>query len=357
MNSKIGIIGGGQLGLMMIEEAKKLGAKTIVLDPDNNCPSKNIADEFICAKYDDYNALCELGNKCDVITYEFENIPSEILINLENKYNFKQGIKPLFDSQDRLREKENAINNGLNPVNFYNVENIDDLKEGIKKLNYPCVFKTRTLGYDGHGQVVLRDETDIKKVEPYLNNPGILEQFLNFDYEVSIVLLNDGKEIINFPISRNIHKDGILDLCIIPSNMNKELENKIISKSKEFIKKSNYLGIITIEYFIKDNEFYFNEMAPRPHNSGHYTIEGCNTNQFKELVKYLLDIPFEQPVLLSNTIMKNVLGENLEWASNLKEGYLHLYGKKEVREKRKMGHLTLTNCTLEKYLEIEKRGN
>lgn len=355
MISKIGIIGGGQLGLMMIEEAHKLGAFCIVLDPSIQCSCANICDEFINAEYDDYKALCLLGEKCDVITYEFENIPSDILIDLEKKYNFKQGIKPLFDSQDRLREKENALQNGLTPVKFFNIENINDLNNGIDSLGYPCVYKTRTLGYDGHGQVVLKNKDDISKVLPYLNNKGILEQYLNFDYEVSIVLISDGSNIINFPIPKNIHKDGILDLSIVPSNMDVNLEKEIINKSKEFIKKCGYKGIITIEYFIKDNKFYFNEMAPRPHNSGHYTIEGCNTNQYKELMKYLLDIPFETPVLLSNTIMKNILGRDMDLLNNLSTGYIHMYGKKEVREKRKMGHVTFTNCDLDQYKKnIEK---
>ncbi len=355
--NKIGIIGGGQLGLMIIEEAHKLGAKTICLDPSADAPAFKISDECICASFDDYDALVKLCKESDVITYEFENVRSDYLIELENKFNIKQGFKPLFDSQDRLREKTNANNHGLKTAKFFDINNIDDVNNAIKELGYPCLYKTRTLGYDGHGQVMIRTKEDIDKVVPYLTGAGIIEEFISFDYEVSIVMVNDGKTVINFPISRNIHKEGILDLSILPNGMNKELEDRLISASKEFMKECGYLGILTIEFFIKGDSFYFNEMAPRPHNSGHYTIEGCNTNQFRELCRFLLGMELEEPVLLSDTVMKNILGRDLVYVNNFSKyenAYIHLYGKTEARPKRKMGHVTITNCSFEEYKKIEK---
>ncbi len=353
MKSKvIGIIGGGQLGMMMIEEAHKLGAKAICLDPSIDAVAFKIADEYIVASFDDLESLEKLCQKSDVVTYEFENVSGNILKLLKDKYNFKQGIGPLLDSQDRLNEKMNALNNGLRPAKFYNVLNYEDLIKGIDELGYPCIYKTRTLGYDGHGQIMLRNNEDIKSVTKYLEKPGILEEFIKFDLEVSIVLVSDKDKIINFPIAQNIHKNGILDLSITPANINKELENKIIKISKEFMISCEYKGILAIEYFIMGNEIYFNEMAPRPHNSGHYTIEGCQTNQFKELCKFLLDIPIEEPKLLNPTIMKNILGEDLEnvlKVNSLENVFVHVYGKNKILPKRKMGHITFTNTTIKKY--------
>lgn len=353
--NKIGIIGGGQLGLMLCEEAKLLGAKTIVLDPSNDAPAKAVADEFICASFDDFEALENLCKNSDVITYEFENVRSDFLIKLENTYNIKQGFKPLFDGQDRIREKTNANNHGLKTARFYDVETLDDAKNAINELGYPCLYKTRTLGYDGHGQVLLKSDEDIKLLDEYLGGPGIIEEFIKFDFEASIVMVSDGKDVINFPISRNIHKHGILDISVVPANMDKNLEKRIIESSKKFMLECGYKGILAIEYFIKGNDFYFNEMAPRPHNSGHYTIEGCNTNQFRELDRYLLGLPLEEPKLIQNTLMKNILGQDVKDLSVYREfpnAYIHMYGKKENRLNRKMGHITFKDMDLEKYNKL-----
>ena len=350
--NKIGIIGGGQLGLMLCEEAKLLGAKTIVLDPSDDAPAFKIADEHITASFDDFEALEDLCKRADVITYEFENVRSDYLITLEDKYNIKQGFKPLFDGQDRIREKSYAQNHGLKTAKFFDINSKEDVLNAIKELGYPCLYKTRTLGYDGHGQVLLKSEADIEKLNEFLGGPGIIEEFIKFDYEVSIVMVSDGKNVVNFPIGKNIHKNGILDLTIVPSGMDAKLEKRLIEASKKFMLDCNYLGILAIEYFVKGDEFYFNEMAPRPHNSGHYTIEGCNTNQFRELDRYLLNLPFEEPKLLSPTIMKNILGQDVKAVliyRTLPNAYVHMYGKKENRINRKMGHITFKDMTYEEY--------
>ena len=170
--NKIGIIGGGQLGMMLCEEAKLLGAKTIVLDPSKDAPAFKIADEHICATFDDFDALEDLCKRADVITYEFENVRSDFLIKLEDKYNIKQGFKPLFDGQDRIREKTNANNHGLKTARFFDVTTKDDALNAIKELGYPCLYKTRTLGYDGHGQVLLKSDEDIKILDPFFGGLG-----------------------------------------------------------------------------------------------------------------------------------------------------------------------------------------
>lgn len=346
----IGIIGGGQLGMMIAQAANKLGFEAICLDPNKECSASHYTKEVIAANYDDINALKELGNKSDVLTYEFENVPSEGLKYLQDTFNIPQGIMPLFDSQNRIREKTNAKNLGLNTPKFKAIYTKEDLIEGIDEIGIPCVYKTTTLGYDGHGQVVIKGKDDIEKVKPFLNQEGILEEFIPYDYETSIILIRSKNKIISFPMGINKHKNGILDLVVV--NENKEIFKEIEKASKAFMEKANYYGILTIEYFVKGDKFFFNEMAPRPHNSGHYTIEGCNVSQYTELVKFLVGMELEEPKLLYPTIMKNILGfdyENMKKINENKDVFIHDYFKKEVREKRKMAHITFTNLTLDEY--------
>lgn len=396
MAKKIGIIGGGQLGLMIAEEAHRQGALVYALDPAPDAPAFAECDGHIVAAYDDLGALEQLGDMTDVLTYEFENVPGDILRHLEGKYNIPQGIAPLFDSQDRLREKNNAKRHGLPvpdfvplpacssdedcaevPCELTDGQRREELSEAVKKVGMPCVLKTRRLGYDGHGQAVIREEKDIEKAAELLHVPCILEAFVPFDYECSVIMVRDGQKTIHFPIGRNIHKGGILDLCIVPAGT--ELEPEIVGACEKFMEGCDYRGILAIELFIKGNDFVFNEMAPRPHNSGHYTIEGCTSSQYTELCHFLLGKTLEQPELVAPTVMKNILGQDLEAAwkiidtahaehwqnpaavpvSNSAKGgkaycgeagkgvFVHIYGKTESRPKRKMAHITYVPMTQE----------
>lgn len=409
MAKKIGIIGGGQLGLMIAEEAHRQGALVYALDPAPDAPAFAECDGHIVAAYDDLGALEQLGDMTDVLTYEFENVPGDILRHLEGKYNIPQGIAPLFDSQDRLREKNNAKRHGLPvpdyvplpacssdedcaevPCELTDGQRREELSEAVKKVGMPCVLKTRRLGYDGHGQAVIREEKDIEKVAELLHVPCILEAFVPFDYECSVIMVRDGQKTIHFPIGRNIHKGGILDLCIVPAGTlyvagnqsNPEqtpLCGRIVDACEKFMEGCDYRGILAIELFIKGNDFVFNEMAPRPHNSGHYTIEGCTSSQYTELCHFLLGKTLEQPELVAPTVMKNILGQDLEAAwkiidtahaehwqnpaavpvSNTAKGgkaycgeagagvFVHIYGKTESRPKRKMAHITYVPMTQE----------
>ena len=409
MAKKIGIIGGGQLGLMIAEEAHRQGALVYALDPAPDAPAFAECDGHIVAAYDDLGALEQLGDMTDVLTYEFENVPGDILRHLEGKYNIPQGIAPLFDSQDRLREKNNAKRHGLPvpdyvplpacssdedcaevPCELTDGQRREELSEAVKKVGMPCVLKTRRLGYDGHGQAVIREEKDIEKAAELLHVPCILEAFVPFDYECSVIMVRDGQKTIHFPIGRNIHKGGILDLCIVPAGTlyvagnqsNPEqtpLCGRIADACEKFMEGCDYRGILAIELFIKGNDFVFNEMAPRPHNSGHYTIEGCTSSQYTELCHFLLGKTLEQPELVAPTVMKNILGQDLattwkiidtahaeHWqnpaavpVSNTAKGgkaycgeagkgvFVHIYGKTESRPKRKMAHITYVPMTQE----------
>lgn len=409
MAKKIGIIGGGQLGLMIAEEAHRQGALVYALDPAPDAPAFAECDGHIVAAYDDLGALEQLGDMTDVLTYEFENVPGDILRHLEGKYNIPQGIAPLFDSQDRLREKNNAKRHGLPvpdyvplpacssdedcaevPCELTDGQRREELSEAVKKVGMPCVLKTRRLGYDGHGQAVIREEKDIEKAAELLHVPCILEAFVPFDYECSVIMVRDGQKTIHFPIGRNIHKGGILDLCIVPAGTlyvagnqsNPEqapLCGRIVNACEKFMEGCDYKGILAIELFIKGNDFVFNEMAPRPHNSGHYTIEGCTSSQYTELCHFLLGKTLEQPELVAPTVMKNILGQDFattwkiidtahaeHWqnpaavpVSNTAKGgkaycgeagkgvFVHIYGKSESRPKRKMAHITYVPMTQE----------
>lgn len=350
----VGIIGGGQLGLMVAEQARQLGVRTVCLDPAADAPAAAVCDGHIVAAYDDAAALEELCRRSDAVTYEFENVPGDILIPLCEKYNIPQGYKPLYDSQDRLREKTNARDHGLLTPGFAAVDDEASLRKAVRELGLPAVLKTRTLGYDGHGQAVLRSEADIERALPLLAVPCILEEFIPFDFEASIVLVSDGGRVVSFPVGRNIHRDGILDLCIVPAAVDPQLLERMKTQSERFMRECGYEGILAIEYFIRGEEIFFNEMAPRPHNSGHYTIEGATTNQFRELVRYLIGEPLQEPRLVAPTVMKNILGQDLEAArtvaaENLPGVSVHLYGKTESRPKRKMGHITFVGMTAGEY--------
>ena len=325
----VGIIGGGQLGLMIAEQARELGVRTISLDPAPDAPAFRVCDDHIVAAYDDAAALEELCRRSDAVTYEFENVPGEILIPLYEKYNIPQGYKPLYDSQDRLREKTNAREHGLRTPGFAAVDDEASLRAAVKELGLPAVLKTRTLGYDGHGQLVLKTEADIERALPLLVVPCILEEFVRFDFEASIVMVADAERVVSFPVGRNIHRDGILDLCIVPAETDPQVLERMKAESERF-------------------------MAPRPHNSGHYTIEGSTTNQFRELVRYLVGEPLQEPRPVAPTVMKNILGQDLGAAEkvaaeNLPGVYVHLYGKTECRPKRKMGHITFVGMTAGEY--------
>ena len=234
------------------------------------------------------------------------------------------------------------------------------LRAAVKELGLPAVLKTRTLGYDGHGQRVLKTEADIAGALPLLAVPCILEEFVPFDSEASIVMVADGERVVSFPVGRNVHRDGILDLCIVPAEVDSGVLARMKAQSERFMRDCGYRGILAIEYFIKGGEIYFNEMAPRPHNSGHYTIEGATTNQFRELVRYLVGEPLQEPQPVAPTVMKNILGQDLEAAEriaaeNLPGVYVHLYGKTESRPKRKMGHITFVGMDAARF-EAEWAG-
>lgn len=359
----VGIIGGGQLGRMMTISAKQMGLNVIVLDPTPNSPCGQVADKQIVANYDNLNKLEELCKLSDVVTYEFENIPYEVVENFEAKYNIPQGHKPLKLSQHRFVEKTSAIDAGLKCGKFKLVKNKEELDLATKNIGYPCVLKTCTGGYDGKGQVVLKKELDLKECYELIKNKEcILEEFINFDKEISVIVTRSiNGEVSVLPVSENIHKNNILHMSVIPSNISSMLSEKAKRMALQLIEKLELIGTLAVEMFVCGDDVYFNEMAPRPHNSGHYSIEGCYTSQFEQHIRAILGMKLGSTELKHNTIMINVLGQHLEGMEKLmksddfKNCKIHLYGKEEAKYNRKMGHVTFINTEYKYIVNVLKK--
>ncbi len=354
----LGILGGGQLAKMLCDSAKKMGYETVIFDPTVDACGRYSANHHIKNSYGKKEALIELIEKTDVITYEFENVPSETIdILKKNRGNIPQGKKPLYISQHRVREKTFVKNLGVKTAKFIKVDSEIDLKVGIKQIELPAILKTCSGGYDGKGQWILRDEKDLQEIK-LENKEYILEQMINFKLEVSCVVVRGIKgDIIVFPVGENIHKKGILHMTIVPARIEKKLEKQIQELAKKIIKGLDFVGPLGIEFFIgQEDDIYFNEMAPRPHNSAHYTMDACNFSQFDMHIKSLVGEKLEEPKLLSNVVMLNILGEDkkkLELFKNRENEdiKIHIYGKNSWKIGRKMGHINFLGKNVNELLE------
>jgi len=345
----IGIIGGGQLGRMMALSAKAMGYYVAVLDPTPNCPAAQVSDIEITAAYDDMEAIKKLAQVSDVITYEFENIDYGALKYLEANAYLPQGSAVLKTTQHRFREKTAIKNMGIPVPDFYLIKNAQELRE---KVFYPSVLKTTTLGYDGKGQVVLKSETDLPKaLEVADQSECILEAWMTYSCEVSVIVARSTTgETAAFPVAENVHVNNILHLSIVPARITEEVEAKAIACAKKIAQALDAVGLLGIEMFVVNDEIYINELAPRPHNSGHYTMDACLTSQFEQHVRAVCGLPLGNTKLISPVVMVNILGDHMDkerlhnldaYAPLLKNGKIHLYGKAVAVDKRKMGHLNM----------------
>jgi len=376
----IGIIGGGQLGRMMCLSAKAMGYDVTVLDPTPNCPAGQVADREITAAYNDMEAIKHLAESSDVITYEFENIDYEALIYLEQHAYLPQGSHVLNITQHRFREKSAIKNMGIPVPDFYLIENPQQLEE---KVFYPSVLKKTFGGYDGKGQVVLKSPADLPKAkELAATHECILEKWMTYSKEVSVVVARSTTgEVATFPVAENIHVNNILHMSIVPARITPEVEAKAIACAKKIAEELNAVGLLGVEMFVVDDEIYINELAPRPHNSGHYTMDACITSQFEQHIRAICGLPLGDPSLHTPAIMVNILGDHLAvglprdnvsgasmsvsqpvpasecnfeaYLPLLKRGKLHLYGKAEARLARKMGHLNMLGDVDESLKAIE----
>ena len=359
----IGIIGGGQLGRMMSLAAKSMGYYVAVLDPTPNCPAAQVADIEITAAYNDMEAIKELAKISDVITYEFENIDYDALTYLEENAYLPQGSDVLKTTKHRYREKSAISNMGIPVADFYLVDSVEALEEHVI---YPCVLKTTTGGYDGKGQIVIRSEEDLVPARELVrNNECIIEKFIPFCKEISVIVARSTTgEVSVFPVAENHHVNNICHQCVVPARISKELEEKALKYAHTISEELNAIGVLAIEMFVVGDEIYINELAPRPHNSGHYTIDACHTSQFEQHVRAVCGLPLGEPTLHTPVVMVNILGDHMDRENMANLGpympllpfsKLHLYGKAEAVLKRKMGHINVLGET-DKVLGIVRKA-
>ena len=357
----IGIIGGGQLGQMMALSAKYGGMKVITLDPTPDCPCGQVADKQIIAEYSDVKAIEELAKESDVLTYEFENVDLNALKDVADKVKIPQGTNLLYITKHRLREKNFLRSAGCMTAPYLPVKNMTELKDAIKKIGYNCVLKTCEGGYDGHGQEVLKSGTDLENNEHIkeilATGDCILEGWVPFKVEASVMVARNAKgEVTVFPVSENYNADEILHISIVPARVSKEVYDKAQAIAKRIAEAIHLRGILGVELFILANgDIYVNELAPRPHNSGHYSIEACNFDQFDIHDRAICNWPLPKIKLLSKVVMVNVLGQHVAGVRKVipekSNWHFHYYGKAEIRHNRKMGHVTILTDDIEKTLK------
>ena len=339
----LGIIGSGQLGSLLCQAAKKLNIKTVVVSDDKDGPAQKYADDFIYSKYDNKEKIKKFIDLVDLVTFEFENIPVDILImiNKEKKVLPKPEINKII--QNRKLEKEFVNNLGIKTTEWAFIKSADDIEKNINLL--PGILKTNTLGYDGHGQFVLNSLSDVKK-DWCFTADYILEKRVNLKKEISVVITRykKGENYIYEPIE-NIHKDQILKFSKIPADISQNTFKKAQDFAKLIADKLDYVGTMCVEYFLDQNEnLLVNEIAPRVHNSGHLTINALNVSQFENHIRAVIGLKKKDVKKISNAEMNNILGFEIEEYKNKSfkdEEFFFDYGKKEIKDKRKMGHLTI----------------
>ena len=341
--STIGILGGGQLGQMLSIAAARLGFKTHIFEPSANPPASIVASKFTQAEYDDYEALKKFSSDVDVVTYEFENIPTRALNVVEKECEIFPNREALKISQDRLLEK-NFINRlGFKTASYLKVSSQEELIGAIGQLGTPSILKTRRFGYDGKGQTKIKSSSESKIVWKNLSEKAlILEGFVKFSREFSVIgsRSKDG-QISCFDPGENIHKDGILRTTTVPANLTSQQKTEAILITAKILEALNYVGVIGIEFFLEKNSIIVNEFSPRVHNSGHWTQNGCTVDQFEQHIRAITGWKLGNAERHSDIIMENLIGDDIYKADQLvADGSLalHLYGKADVKPGRKMGH-------------------
>ena len=354
--STLGVVGGGQLGRMFALDARRMGYKVVVLDPDPKSPTGQIADDRIVTSYTDADAMRQLVERCDVVTYEFENVNADAVATAESSGHVRPGSHVLRIAQHRLIEKGALVDNGFPVAEFAAVDTMADMVKAFERIGTPAVLKTATSGYDGKGQIVLRSAVDMREAHTDLRRQSealILEAFVPFDLEISVIAARgpDG-DVVCFPPSENQHVNGILDVSIVPARIPVEVRDAAVKLASGIAEALDVVGLGAVEIFVTtDGQLLVNEIAPRPHNSGHYTQDACATSQFEQLIRAICSLPLGSTELLSPVVMVNLLGDiwtdaggTPDWdaALGVHGAVLHLYGKSEARIGRKMAHINVT---------------
>ncbi len=346
----IGIIGGGQLGMMTVREAHRMGYQTLVWDPDPRCPASRLCDSLITAPFDDRKAGERIAGESDVVTYEFENVETEIVELVEKSKEVFPGSKVLRVSQHRQLEKEELRRRGFPTVDFLAAESSARLRSVVERMKLPMVLKTARLGYDGKGQTVIVTEEEKRAYLETLGEMGetVVEEFIDLRCEISVIAARsmDGS-VVTFPVCENIHHENILHMTFVPARVDERIQQEAVSLARGIIESFQLVGLLCVEFFVtRHGRVLVNEIAPRPHNSGHFSLDACSVSQFEALVRTICSLELETPRLLSPCAMINLLGQDLERLDvealhRLPGVKLHLYGKTGPRPKRKMGHVTV----------------
>lgn len=370
--STIGVLGGGQLGRMLALSGSHMGYKFVTLDPTPDSPLGQVAQHQITSSYGDAEAARALAKMSDVITYEFENVDAAVADMLERESYVPQGSRLLYTTQHRLREKRAVEAAGAPVAPYAEITSLAELEAEVERFGTPCVLKTATGGYDGKGQWVIRSASECAEAYATLSlarTELVLEQFIRFEREISAIAARSPRgEVKVFPIAENIHVDNILHISIVPARTTDAVRKRAEELAVKIAETLDVVGLIAVEMFLTgDGELYVNELAPRPHNSGHYTMEACATSQFEQHVRAVCNLPLGSTELLSPVVMVNVLGEHVEpllkWLGGQKQEAadvsvkVHLYGKAEAKHKRKMGHVNLLVKDTDAALDwIERTG-
>ncbi|MBX3617779.1 5-(carboxyamino)imidazole ribonucleotide synthase [Nitrosomonas sp.] len=367
----LGVLGGGQLGRMFVQAAQQMGYQVTVLDPDRGSPAGRVADVFICAGYDDQAALEKIGQQCAAVTTEFENIPAESLRMLTKSCVVSPDANSVSIAQNRVREKQFLVDSGFSVASFAVISQPQDIVTQDVAQFLPGILKVSQFGYDGKGQVKVATVTELQAAYEQLDHAVcVLEKFMPLKCEISVVVARGGNgEIATFPVSENQHVNGILDVSIVPARISPLLADKAQAIACQAAEKLNYQGVLCVEFFVlQDDALLINEIAPRPHNSGHYSIDACVTSQFEQQVRTLCGLPLGSTTQLNPAVMINLLGDvwqngDPDWNQVLRypSAKLHLYGKTEARPGRKMGHFTVLGSdiatVLNDALHIKERLN
>lgn len=357
----LGVLGGGQLGRMFCVAARTLGYRVVVVDPDEGSPAGRIADEHIKADYLDETALDLLASHCDAVTTEFENVPAESLRYLAKKTRVSPSAEALEIAQNRDREKQYALKAGLTPAPYHLIQSDSDIETAIENIGVPSILKSTTLGYDGKGQAVINTPEDLAIAFESMNKVEcVLEKKINLALEVSVIVARNAQgEAVSYPLAENEHRNGILHQSAVPARIDGALADKARQQALALAESMDYVGILAVEFFMStEGELLFNEMAPRPHNSGHYTKDACVTSQFEQQARMMCGLKPGDTRLISPVVMINMLGDlwDPDWSALLShpELKLHLYGKEEARPGRKMGHFNVLASELEQAIKIAK---
>ena len=339
----IGVLGGGQLGRMLSIAASRLGLNTHIFEPGTNPPAGQVAQWVTMASYDDVEALRAFAQSVDVITYEFENIPMSALDIIEDICPIHPGRQALAVSQDRLSEKEFLTGLGLKVAPYADVTNTEQANVAVARIGVPSILKTRRMGYDGKGQMRLKQASDMPAAwQAMAGSVSVLEGFIDFSHEVSVIAAraSDG-QVACFDPGENVHRDGILHTTTVPANLTTSQRMDAVLIAAKILNTLNYVGVMGVELFVTADGFIVNEIAPRVHNSGHWTQNGCDICQFEQHIRAVAGWPLGDGARHSDIRMENLIGDDMDRLPELRKtnAALHLYGKLEVKPGRKMGHV------------------